>query len=167
MPKYVIHLEKYRNKEDNELGKADLTIFPAPVNGLQLPPIERMLIEQPQPKYKVNMKNLSEAHWYPKIKIDTQMPVADYIAVVNWWFESAKLDAEYVLLTKSTYASFKPMVLDNQTLLAKAWLLKRAGKTNAKTKKFNGRKKDLDSFLSNWLTRQLNYDSNLNSGKKW
>lgn len=151
-----VDMNKYRRRTDKDNGEPDLTIIPSAKNGIQLPAMEWMLINPPKPRFKVNMGNITKAEWFPKISIDTQIPVADYIAVINWWFDKAREDESYGTLMVETFSSFRPGVLKEQVLLAKGWLIKHAGFKNARTGKFNARKKDIDSFLTGWLTRDLN-----------
>lgn len=169
MPHYNLN-GKIKGRPEGDTSKPYLSITPAKVNGIQLPDIEWFIPEDQRkpPKFKVNFQNLNEAKWFPKICIDSMIPVLEYKAVIEWWFDEARKNEEYSKSIQETFKWFKPGILDTQTNLCKGWLLKKAHSINSRTNKPNARKKDIDSFLINWLTKELNKPYNIiQKNKKW
>jgi len=128
---------------------ATLVIVPLDIGGVKQPLLYFKNKTKPMPE----VIDIDDAVWIPTIYIYPYGTPEEYIKRVKWWFNNAS--NEYKEQLRATYRNLNNY--DTEIRRANTWLLTEAAFKINRMGKYIKRKKDIGSFMRNWLNRSLEY----------
>jgi len=149
MPKSINFNDYERVKEGEHTLK--ITLFK--LGDGSTPPILYLKSKKAKPDTTIEDVRLGKKAWCSTVHIDGKCQPSDYIALVNWWFDSAHNDKEFREFVLLNFGDLKD--LNVQIDKCQNWLKTDAATSTDTMGSWNKRVKDIKAFMTKWLRKNL------------